>query len=297
MSEDLTTLTSPIVDIDDREVAPTGVTVGRGFLAAIAGKGRGPGSEAALAETDIPADLTTFAAEPEIEGLFDGELAMRIRGLAQRITMPEAVLREIEAMRATMPIFYHHSLATTAITLRVCLEVTVKVDELVRIGRAVLLKDLGMTRIPAALTRNRDFLTKQEFYQISKHPILGLVLNTWYFGEGLEGMIALRHHMRNGHGYPRWPGLRPSKLVDIIEAVDVFYALISPRPFRPEPFDVRGAIDELTQMVSRGEIGEEAIRLLVAGFRTDKPMAAQVRLATDRQGFVPQSNFYGRGDA
>lgn len=297
MSEDLTTLTHPIVDVDGREVAPAGVTVGRDFLAMIAGKGRPPGAEATLDETEVPDDLATFAGEPELAGLFDGELAARIRGLCAKVSVPEPVLRELTAMRDNMPIYYHHALATTAITLRLCLEMTVKTDELVKIARGVLLKDLGMTRIATTLVRNRDYLTRQEFHQISKHPIIGLVLNTWYFGEGLEGMIALRHHIRNGHGYPRWPGLKPSRLIDIIEVVDIFYALLSPRPFRPEPYDVRGALDELTAMAERGEIGADALRLLIAGFRAEKPAACEVSLSTERHGFVPQANFYGLGDA
>jgi HD-GYP domain-containing protein (c-di-GMP phosphodiesterase class II) len=297
VSEDLTTLTLPISDIDGNQVAPAGVTVGRDFLAAIAGKGRPNGAEASLDETEIPADLAAFAGEPELAGLFDSEIAGRVRGLCAKVAVPEPVLRELIAMRDNMPLYYHHALATTAITLRLCLEMTVKSEELVKIARGVLLKDIGMTRIPTTLVRNRDFLTRQEFHQISKHPIIGLVLNTWYFGEGLEGMIALRHHIRSGRGYPRWPGLKPSRLIDIIEVVDVFYALLSPRPFRPEPYDVRGALDELTTMAERGEIGADALRLLVAGFRSEKPAAHEVSLSGERHGFVPQANFYGLGDS
>lgn len=296
MSEDLTILTHPVHDIDGREIAPAGAVVGRSLLSAVAAGGAG-GGEIELGDTDVPEDLALFAGEAELMPLFGSEITQRIQGLAGRIRMPDPVWRELQAMREQLPVFYHHSLATTAIVMRLTLEVTVKTDELVRIGRATLLKDLGMTRIPRELTRNRDYLSRQEFFQISKHPILGLLLNTWYFGEGLEGMVALRHHMRNGAGYPRWGQLRPSRLMDIIEAVDVFYALISPRPFRPEPYDVRGALDELTGMVERGEIGADALKLLISGFREDKPNLREVEPSGERQGFVPESNFYGIADA
>jgi len=291
--QDLATLTEEIRSIDQQTVAPSGVTIGKSLLASIADKGGSGQSTTRLADTEIAGDLGWVFEEEDLAPFWEGELLQRVRRLCGEIELTDPLMRELLMLRANNPVQYHHSLATTAITLRVVMEILVKAKDLARVGRANLLKDIGITRLPANLWRNRDHLTRQEFHQICKHPIVGLVLCTYYLGEGIEGMVALRHHMRNGNGYPKWRNLKPSRLIDIIECIDVFYALISPRPFRPEPFDVRGALDEITQLTERDHLAEHALKLLIAVYRSDKPEIRKVALSDERKGFVPEDNFYG----
>lgn len=294
MSEDLVFLSRDIHDVDGHRIAPAGAMVGKSLLDAIAGGGASE-TWVALSDTDIPAELDNVFQEEDLPPFFGNEFEKRLSRLVSRIECPDPARRELDLLRNDLPILFHHSLATTCISLRLCLEVTAKAEDLIKIGRANLFKDIGMTRIPREITRNRDYLTRREYTEIARHPALGLLLNTYYFGEGLEGMVALRHHMRNGAGYPTWAGLKPSKLVDIIETVDIFYALISPRPFRPDPYDVRGAFDQMTQMVQSGELSEEALKLLVSCYRSDKPLMQQVSLSDEQLGFIPETNFYGMG--
>ena len=294
MAEELNILTDAVSDIDDRTIAPAGAAVGRAMLKTVGERGLGTSPRMTVSEAGILPDFEAAVNDPGLALFFDNDLCERTVTTAARIAFSEPLFRELEALRRRDPLLYAHSVATAALTIRVTMEIVMKADDLARIGGATLVKDLGMTRIPRPQT-GKQYLSKQQFHQIRKHPVIGLVLLTHYLGEGIEGMVALRHHMRNGSGYPRWGGLKPSKLIDLIEAVDVFYALISPRSFRPEPFDARGAIDELTQMAEQGQISRDSVRLLVMCLRQDRPDLGQVDLSSERQGFVPRENFYGTG--
>lgn len=295
-SEDLFFLKTPILDLNGAEIAPQGVMIGPGLLKTIAGKGE-KGMDIPLLKSPLAQDFEPIFSEEDIKGFFDLTLKNRVLAILERVSLPDALLKEMIHLRSEFPFLYHHTLATTVIFLRLLLEIVFKMDDLARAARGVLLKDIGMSRIDPKLHRNRDHLTMAEFIEIQRHTLIGLVLHTYYLGEALEGMVALRHHMRNGYGYPPWKGLKPSRLMDLVEIVDIFYALISPRPFRPVPYDVRGAIDELTEMAKRGEVAEEALKLLVACLRHDRPEAYQLTLSEKRLGFVPQDNFYGLGES
>jgi HD-GYP domain-containing protein (c-di-GMP phosphodiesterase class II) len=293
-AEDVFFLKNPILEQGGGEITPGGVMVGPELLKAIAGKGK-KGMDLPLINSPIAGDFEPVFSEEDLKPFFDLTMRSRVLGVLEKLFLPEALLNELIYLRSELPFLYHHSLATTILFLRLLLEIVFKVEDLVRAGRAVLLKDIGMSRIPPDLHRNRDHLTLGEFVEIQRHTLIGLVIHTYYLGESLEGMVALRHHMRNGYGYPPWKGLKPSRLMDLVEVVDIFYALISPRPFRPIPYDVRGAVDELTEMAKRGEVGEESLKLLVACLRHDRPEAFQLTLSEKRLGFVPKENFYGVG--
>lgn len=295
MPEDLNILTDAVLDIDGHEIAAAGVAIGKATLSSVAEKGFGTGARQSLADAGVLADFEAAFSDPDLENFFDNALQEKVLAVLARLTFPEPVFRELEAMRQKSPILYAHSVATTVLTVRVVMEIVIKTEDLVRIAAGVLLKDIGMTRVPRPVTKNKDFLSKQQFHHIRKHPVIGLLINTYYLGEGIEGMVALRHHMRNGAGYPKWGGLKPSKLIDLIEVVDIYYALISPRPFRPVPFDSRGAIDELTQMAKKAEISEDALRIFVMCLRSGHPNPESIDLSSERLGFVPESNFYGTG--
>jgi len=294
MTESLFFLLKPLSDLHGNTIVPQGVMISKELLKEVAKKGGGD-LEVHLGSTPIFSDFEPILEEEEIAPLIGKDLRDRILPILERVPLPEAVVEEIWNMRLHLPLLYHHSLATTVLFLRTLMEVVFKTQDLIQSVRANLLKDLGMTRIPEELHRNQDHLSMKEYIEIQRHTLLGLLLNTYYFGEGLEGMIALRHHMRNGHGYPPWRGLKPNFLVHLVEVVDIFYALISPRPFRKVPYDVRGALDELTDMAKRGEVGTEALKLFVSLFRKDRPEPGKVVFSEKKLGFIPRENFYGIG--
>jgi response regulator RpfG family c-di-GMP phosphodiesterase len=201
--------------------------------------------------------------------------------------MPEPVFRELEGMRDISVGLYHHTLATTFLATRLVLEYIFFADDIIKVASAALTRDIGMTRLPAALLKNTDHLSKQEFFRIKRHPVVSLVLLTYYIGDGLNSLVGFRHHDgRNRAG-------SPSKLIDLITMVDIFNALVSPRTFRTRCYDVRGALDLLSDMVKQGEMNEDLVKLLVATYRKGNQKAREIVLSQEKLGFAPSENYYG----
>jgi HD-GYP domain-containing protein (c-di-GMP phosphodiesterase class II) len=81
--------------------------------------------------------------------------------------------------------------------------------------------------------------------------------------------------------------------VDIIMVSDIYDALISQRPYRPESYDNRSALEEITAQASSGKISTDAVQALVALNRTAKPHYTECTLSDERRGSEPAHNVYG----
>lgn len=83
------------------------------------------------------------------------------------------------------------------------------------------------------------------------------------------------------------------RLVEIIGACDVYDALISPRPYRSAPYDNRTALEEITDMATRGEFDWEVVQSLVAFNRRDRPPYERCVVSKEKRGTPPADNVYG----
>ena len=83
-------------------------------------------------------------------------------------------------------------------------------------------------------------------------------------------------------------------IVDITTVCDIYDALVAQRPYRPTSFDNRSAIEELTKMAERGEIGWKAVQVLVAYNRKDMPDPLQIKVSLEKRGKEPVNNVYGK---
>ena len=82
-------------------------------------------------------------------------------------------------------------------------------------------------------------------------------------------------------------------MVELVIVSDVYDALISPRPYRPESYDNRTALEELTRQAAAGIISETVARVLVALNRRSQPHFSQCVVSTERRGTPPSKNVYG----
>ncbi len=85
--------------------------------------------------------------------------------------------------------------------------------------------------------------------------------------------------------------------VEIIAVADIYDALISSRSYRPVSFDNRSALEEITDMAKRGELGWSALKALVALNRRNKPHYSEVKVSSEKRGTVPPGNVYGVTEA
>lgn len=280
-------LTEDILDVDGKLVLPTGSVVTKAVLKKVE-EGRPSFPLVELKTRDIYEDFVALAEEPNYKAtLPTDEVRQKVLRYLGRISLPEPLFRELEDMRDKSVILYHHTLATTFLATRLVLEYIFFADDIIKVASAALTRDVGMIRLPPALLKNTDRLTKQEFFRIRRHPVVSMVLLTYYVGDGLNALVGFRHHDgKNRSG-------SPSKLIDLITMVDIFNALVSPRSFRTRAFDIRGALDLLSEMVKIGEMNEDLVKLLVATYRKGNQKVREIVLSEEKLGFSPSENYYG----
>jgi len=155
--------------------------------------------------------------------------------------------------------------------------------------------DLGKVCVPPEILLKSTPLTRGEAAILKNHALAGYVLMVYYTGdeENLPAKVARDHHERHdGSGYPR--GISAfDEMVEIVILSDIYDALISPRPYRPISFDNRSALEELTKMAAKGQIGWLALKALVAFNRSSRPDFLDCEVSLDRRGQAPANNVYG----
>lgn len=107
--------------------------------------------------------------------------------------------------------------------------------QLLELGLATLLYDVGMFKIPESIIKKKGGLTGSEVAIIRKHPEFGRdILSAFKEDHPWLSRVAYEHHEReNGQGYPR--GIKGDKICEyakITGIVDTYEAMIHNRPHR-----------------------------------------------------------------
>lgn len=99
---------------------------------------------------------------------------------------------------------------------------------------AAVLHDLGKIGIDDKILRKKGKLTKKEYEEIKKHPVIGAeILRSIHFLKDVVPYILYHHERFDGFGYVS--GLKGTDIplgARILAVADVFQALISDRPYR-----------------------------------------------------------------
>jgi putative nucleotidyltransferase with HDIG domain len=107
--------------------------------------------------------------------------------------------------------------------------------DVVAIGEAAILHDVGKARVPAEIIRKPGELSPEEWTVLQRHPAEGarMLLNSGPEMD-LAATVAYEHHIRyDGSGYP---GVRYRRklhrVTQLFQVCDVYDALRTRRPFR-----------------------------------------------------------------
>lgn len=108
-------------------------------------------------------------------------------------------------------------------------------EELLELGLAALLYDIGLFKIPEYITRKNSRLSETELNTVKKHTEIGRdILSRFHDEHPMLPRVAFEHHERkNGSGYPS--GLKENAICEyatIIGLADTFDAMIHNRPYR-----------------------------------------------------------------
>ncbi len=111
-----------------------------------------------------------------------------------------------------------------------------KREQLIELGIAALVHDIGMCKISDEVVNKEGVLTNEEYALIKKHPQFGYDIIHNALGEEykwLAEVVSQEQEREGGQGYPR--GLTGNEIHEyakVIGMVDVYEALSHPRPQR-----------------------------------------------------------------
>jgi len=128
-----------------------------------------------------------------------------------------------------------HSVRVALLALHVARAAGVAQGDLVAIGTAALLHDIGKSRVPQEILFKRGRLDPDEWRLMAQHPRLGaeILLEQRNLDPRAIGAAFCHHMSPDGGGYPV-PTLRfaPSEVSKLVRVCDVFEALTAARPYK-----------------------------------------------------------------
>lgn len=129
-----------------------------------------------------------------------------------------------------------HSVRVALLALQVARRLGHNRDELVRVGSAALLHDIGKSKVPQEVLFKQGPLDEAEWRAMAQHPRFGaqILLEQKERVELTAVGAAFCHHMGpDGGGYPDpVVPVRPSGASRLVRVCDVFEALTSIRPYK-----------------------------------------------------------------
>jgi hypothetical protein len=163
-------------------------------------------------------------------------------------------------------------------------------EELRRLALAGLVHDIGIFAIPQQLLNKSARLTSEERALVENHPRLGseIIARLGPDYAWLAEVVLQAHERGKGQGYPnKLKGREIHELAQIIGLVDIFDALVSPRPYRRRLLP-HEAVRELL-VTERTAFPREIMKALVEQLSV-YPLGTIVRLSGGEQGVVVRIN-------
>jgi len=289
-----TVLTRDLVAATGKLVASRGEIVDVGYLKQLAGRAPKNGRQRALHETNVSeAVLEAFDAAPLQYLAGPPDARAQIADALCEVRFPDEVWQELEALREEDASRFQHAVWTAVVAARLFRAALGEAPGLSRLIGGALVHDIGMRHAAQRLRFKRDHLTANEALTLEDHPIVGALVLASVLGDEPAVHFALLHHTRAGFGYPRIAGKPPLRGLDLVSVASAYAALVSPRPFRQQPFNARGAADQLCDEANAGYFDARAVRLLIHCMRGAKGPMTALKLPRTSTGFRPARNHHG----
>lgn len=171
------------------------------------------------------------------EKLQDAERCRKLtRHLVDYVIENQSISNLIQALSASTPFAIKHSMQVATLSMLVWSKLfPEKSDDLVDIGLAGMLHDIGMSLIFQNILEEKDYWTTPSVDEIKRHPLEGYIFlrKNGHYNELV--LDAVRHHHERyfGGGYPG--GLKGDEIkipTQVIGLADMYCTLITDRPTR-----------------------------------------------------------------
>jgi len=291
-----TVLTRDLFSADGRRVASRGEIVDLGRLKDVAAKAPRQIPERPLFETTCAEAVLEAFDAPALQYLVGSEgLRALAADVLTDVRFPQEIWDELDALKKDDGARHQHAVWTAVVAARLFRTALGTAPGLARLVGGALTHDIGMRHSALRLRYKRDYLTPSEALALEDHPLLGALLLASVLGDSPAVHFALLHHTRAGLGYPRAKGTPPLRGLDLVCVSSAYAALIAPRTYRGQPFNPRGAIDQLLEDSGAGHFDARGVRLLIHCLRGGTGAASELVLPRKPTGFRPPANHHGVG--
>lgn len=164
-----------------------------------------------------------------------------VQGIVDAILSDEASMLGLTTLREFDEYTFVHSVNVCILSVALGRRIGLSKVQLLDLGLAALLHDVGKSRVPPDVLNKREALTDTEFAQIQSHTWRGVLAQfamPTVANRPWRAMIAAyEHHMREGGGYPTpVHPRRPTLFSRIISVADGFDAATTTRVYQQQPW-------------------------------------------------------------
>ncbi|MBU0544139.1 MAG: HD domain-containing protein [Proteobacteria bacterium] len=203
-------------------------------------------------------DMLADASEEKINNIYRNLIAGEkinvedtdevVRNFMNNIQKESNPLRLLAETKSDDEYTFTHTANVGILTLFFAEHLGFKGSYLNNIGVAALLHDVGKVKTPDEILSKKGPLTPDERTKMEMHALDGaLNLMEQTNITNLAVLVAMEHHMKyDGTGYPKIKGKKVPHIVSqIVSVADVYDAMRTIRPYRPEPIPLDRIINIL----------------------------------------------------
>ncbi len=168
--------------------------------------------------------------------------------LIDTLKTSESLLLGLTVVKNYDDFLYNHSVNTAILSLSLGVRIGLKSRELLRLGQAALLHDIGMINIPRSVLKKESLLSDEEWKMVKTHPIAGVRITLDLMGLSEDTapiLTSIFEHQKgyDGSGYPEFiKNHKISLYARIIQIADFYDAVTTPRFYNPIPMSPAEAI-------------------------------------------------------
>ena len=186
---------------------------------------------------------------------------------------------------------YAHSFNVAVLSIHIAAALQYSRQQVMQIGVAGLLHDIGMRMVPKDLVGQPRVLTPEERFDVEKHSMHALYLldRMTHLPWSTRYIVYQNHERPSGEGYPKKRGKKLiHRFARITAVADTYDALTAPRPWR-KPLPPYKAMEHLLRGVPKGEFDGDAVRGLLQ-YLSLFPVGSMVKLDTGKIAKVLHAN-------
>ena len=247
--------------------------------------------DASSSYQDTLAFVNSIFEEYREEGFLNPrQISERVKQLVEEVrTLGHHLLAYSEFKNPFNSYLVSHSVNTAVLAISIGLLAKRASHQLIELGTAAMLHDIGMLKIPAEKYENAGELDEKERQTLMAHTVLGYrALKGFPFPDSIP-LTALGHHENiDGSGYPQQ--LRAEKIHDhakLVVVVASYDAITGARPFRLRSAGHQAIVNLLKYRDKRYD--SQTVMALVR-ILSVHPIGSFVELTTGGRGMVYRSD-------